>query len=188
MNNTFYFLRHGETKVDKNTPISKWILTERGEVQAKQLAKDGVFRDIDLIFSSTEEKAYQTALPIAESLNKKVTKLEEIVELDRDKGAFMEAKDYEKAIEDCLKHQLESVNNWETANHALERFEKKIGELDRKFKDMKILIVGHGFTINLYFAKLSSVLDQVYERLETNDFADWGIIKNQKVVRDIANI
>jgi len=36
MNNTFYFLRHGETKVDKNIPVSKWVLSETGEAQAKQ--------------------------------------------------------------------------------------------------------------------------------------------------------
>ncbi len=185
MNNTFYFLRHGETKVDRDVPISKWVLSERGEAQAKQLAQEGVFKDVDLIFSSTEKKAYQTALPIAESLGKEVAKLEEIVELDRDKGNFMEAEEYEKTIEECLKHQSESVNKWETAVHALDRFLDKIDELDRKYDNKKILVVGHGFTINLYFAKLLGVLDKVYERLETNDFADWGIVKNQLVMKDI---
>ncbi len=186
MNNTFYFLRHGETRVDKNTPISKWALTETGETQAKQLAEEGVFKDVDLIFSSTEEKAYKTALPIAESLGKEVTQLEEIVELNRDKSAFMKAEDYEKAIGDCLKHQLESVNNWETAVHALDRFSNKIDQLDREYNDQKILVVGHGFTINLYFAKLLGVLDSVNKRLSKNNFADWGITKNQTVVKDIA--
>ena len=167
-------------------PISKWVLSETGEAQAKQLSKEGVFKDVDLIFSSTEEKAHKTALPIAESLGKEVTKLEEIVELDRDKGAFMKLEDYEKAIEDCLKHQSESLNNWETAAHALDRFSNKIDELDREYDNQRILVVGHGFTINLYFAKLLSVFDKVYERLNTNNFADWGIIKSQRVVKDIA--
>lgn len=186
MNNTFYLLRHGETGVNKNMPISRWVLSATGETQAKQLAQESVFKDVDLIFSSTEEKAYKTALPIAESLGKKVTKLEEIVELDRDQAAFMKAEDYERAIEDCLKHQSESVNNWETAAHALERFEKKIGEIDKEYENKKILIVGHGFTINLYFAKLLGARDKVYERLSANNFADWGTVKNQTVVKDIA--
>lgn len=186
MNNTFYFLRHGETKVDRIVPVSRWVLTEKGENQAKQRAEEGIFDEVELIFSSHEEKAYQTAKPIAEKLKKPIERVEELNELDRDKGAFMEAEDYEKAIEDCLKHQSESVNNWETATHALERFEKKINELEKENENKKILVVGHGFTINSYFAKLTDALDRVYERLATNDFADWGIIKNQKVVRDIA--
>lgn len=185
MNNTFYFLRHGETKVDKNTPISKWILSETGEAQAKKLAQEGVFKDVDLIFSSTEEKAYKTALPIAESLGKDVTKFAEIVELNRDNGEFLLAEDYENAIKQCLGTLGKSFNNWETAAHALARFEKKIEELDKEYENKKILIVGHGFTINLYLAKLLGVLDKVYERLSANNFADWGIVKNQAVVKDI---
>lgn len=186
MNNTFYFLRHGETKVDKSTPISKWVLSGTGESQAKQLSQEGVFNDIDFIFSSTEEKAYETALPTAESLGKEVTKLEEIVELNRDNGVFMEAEEYERTIKQCLERPDKSLNNWETANHALERFSEKISELDKLYENKNILVVGHGFTINMYFAKLLGVLDKVYERLSRNNFADWGKIKNQKVVKDIA--
>lgn len=186
MNNTFYLLRHGETKVDGNVPVSRWVLTEKGENQAKQRAEEGIFDEVELIFSSAEEKAYQTAKPIAEKLKKPIERVEELNELDRDKGAFMEADDYEKAVEECLKNPSEPINNWETASNALERFAKKIDELDRKYENKIILIVGHGFTINSYFAKLTDALDRVYERLATNDFADWGIIKNHKVVRDIA--
>jgi broad specificity phosphatase PhoE len=68
----------------------------------------------------------------------------------------------------------------------LDRFSKKIEELDKKYENKKILVVGHGFTINLYFAKLLSVLDEVYDRFNTNDYADWGIVENKKVIRDIA--
>ena len=32
MNNTFYFLRHGETRKDNNVPISKWVLSVEGGV------------------------------------------------------------------------------------------------------------------------------------------------------------
>lgn len=187
MNSTFYFLRHAETKVDKNTPISKWILSEKGKEQARQLAEGGSFDDVDIVCSSAEQKAYQTAKLIAEKLGKAVTRLAEINELDRDAREFLGPDDYEEKVEYCLKHPSESVNSWETVEHALERFEKKIDELDRQYENKKILVVGHGFTINLYFAKLLGVLDGVYERLNKNNFGDWGVVKNQKVVKDIAN-
>lgn len=186
MNNTFYFLRHGETKVDKNAPISRWVLSEKGAAQAKQLATEGVFKDVDLIFSSTEDKAFKTALPIAESLGKEAVRLSEIVELNRDSGIFMGADKYEKTIKQCLEHPDKSFNNWETANHALERFSSKISDLDKDYQNKKILVVGHGFTLNMYFAKLLNAPDKVYKRFNTNNFADWGIVKNQKVVKDIA--
>jgi|SRR3989344_1188212 len=186
MNNTFYFLRHGQTKRDSGVPISKWTLSDKGEEQAKKLAQEGVFKDADLVFSSTEDKAYKTALPTAESLGEEVTRLEEIVELNRDHGVFMQADQYEKTIKQCLENPNQSFNNWETANHALERFSSKIAVLDEEYENKKILVVGHGFTINMYFAKLLGVLDKVYERLSMNNFADWGTVRNQKVLKDIA--
>ncbi len=155
-------------------------------MQAKQLAKEGVFDDVDLIFSSTEGKAYKTVLPTAEKLGKKVIKLEAICELNRDNGDFMEVDKYERTIKECLEKPDKSFNKWETANHALERFSKQISELDKKNSNKKILVVGHGLTVNMYFAKLLDVFDEAYERLGLNDFADWGIVKNQAVVKDIA--
>lgn len=186
MNNTFYFLRHGQTKRDENKPISKWVLSELGEEQARNLTHEDIFKDIDLIFSSTEEKAYQTAKFIADELGKEITQIEEISELNRDKGGFMEPEKYEESVKYCLEHLDESINNWEIANHALERFFRKIEELDKQYKNKRILIIGHAFTINLYFAKLLNLLDKAYERFNTNNYADWGVIKNREVIKDIA--
>lgn len=187
MNNTFYFLRHGATQRDINLPISQWNLSEKGEEQARKLAQQGVFDEIDVIFSSSEEKAYQTAKPIADKLKKDIIQIKEISELNRDKGGFMEAEEYEQAVKYTLEQLDKSVHNWETAIHALERFSKKIEEIDTQYTNRKILIVGHGFTINLYFAKLLGVLNHVYERFNANSYGDWGIVKDKKVIKDIAN-
>lgn len=99
----------------------------------------------------------------------------------------MDAGEYEQSIKYCLDNLDKSIHNWETARHALDRFSRKIAEIDEKYQNKKILIVGHGFTINLYFAKLLGVLNEVYQRFNTNDYCDWGIIKNGKVLKDIVN-
>ncbi len=186
MNNTFYFLCHGQTKKDHDMPISKWVLSGNGVEQAKKLTQEGIFNNIDIIFSSTEEKANQTAKPIAVALGKEIRQINEIRELNRDKGGFMDADEYKYAVKHCLENQDESLHNWETATHALDRFSRKIKDLDQEYENKKILIVGHSFTINLYFAKLLGVLNKVYERFNTNEYADWGIVKNEEVVKDIA--
>ncbi len=54
MNNIFIFLRHGATKTDSNVPISRWRLSESGEEQARKLAQQNIFDDVDIIFSSSE--------------------------------------------------------------------------------------------------------------------------------------
>lgn len=186
MNNTFYFLRHGQTKKDGSVPISKWVLSDEGEIQAKRLAQEGAFNDVEVIISSIEEKAYRTAKPIADKLGLDIIQVEEIAELNRDKGGFMEPEEYEEAVKKCLENLDNSVSGWEIATHALERFDNKIEELDKQYRYKKILVVGHGFTINLYFAKLLEVLYEVYKRFSTNSYADWGVVKNREVVKDIA--
>jgi len=172
MNNTFYFLRHGQTKRDSGVPISKWTLSDKGEEQAKKLAQEGVFDDVDII--------------VSDKLGLDIVQAEEISELNRDKGGFMEPYKYEESVKACLENLDNSVDSWETAAHALNRFSAKIDELDRNYEAKKILVVGHGFTINLYFAKLLGVLDEVYKRFSTNSYADWGVVKNDAVLKDIA--
>ena len=186
MNNTFYFLRHGETEKDLNVLISQWKLSEKGEEQARKLADENTFSEVDIVIASTEEKAYQTAKPIADKLKREIIRIEEISELNRDKGGFMGAENYEKTLKYCLENLDKSLHNWETAEHALERFSKKIEQIDKEYENKKILVVGHGFIINLYFAKLLNALSIVHERFNTNEYADWGVIKNGQVIKDIA--
>lgn len=71
-NNTFIFLRHAETKVDRNIKISQWTLTEKGKKDALKLSQLNVFKDFNIIITSNEEKAYQTATPLAEKLQKEI--------------------------------------------------------------------------------------------------------------------
>lgn len=98
----------------------------------------------------------------------------------------MESEEYEQAVKYSLEHLDTSVHNWEIASHALERFSKKIEEIDIQYEKKKILIVGHGFTINLYFAKLLGTLNNVYKRFNTNNYGDFGIAKDKKVIKDIS--
>lgn len=186
MNNTLYFLRHGKTKVDSATPISQWLLSEVGEAQAGELAKSGIFDETDVIISSTEQKAIDTAKPIADKLGLEIQQEGNLSELNRDEGKFVSPEEYENLVEQAMTNREKSISNWETASHALARFTQAIEKIDGQHEGKNILIVGHGFTINLYFAQLLNELDKVYERLNDNDFADWGIVKNGKVIKDIA--
>jgi len=186
MHNTFYLLRHGKTRVDSSVPISQWSLSDVGENQAQKLADSGVFSSIDIIICSGEEKSYQTAKPIAKNLGKEIIHYDDLSELNRDKGGFMSPEEYERTIEQCLSDRDNSIHNWETANSALNRFSQRIDSLKREYSGKKILIVGHGFTMNLYFASLLGQLDETYKRLQTNSFGDWGIIKGNSVEKDIA--
>ncbi|MFX0001253.1 MAG: histidine phosphatase family protein [Candidatus Hodarchaeota archaeon] len=188
-NNILIILRHAETEVDENTKISKWVLTEKGQNEAIKLFNSDLFDDVDIIITSKEEKAYQTAYPLLKKLHKKIIKNKNLNEIFRDNGRYLKSKtEYLKTMKLCVENRNQSYDNWETANHALERFSKAIQDIELKFSNKKILIIAHGGVINLYFAKILGELDKIFERLSTNTFLDYGIIKNKKVIRDIAKI
>ncbi len=188
VNNILIFLRHAETKVVKRVKNSEWPLTNKGELDALDIAKSKFFDDIDIIIASAEEKAYETILPLAEKLKKKILREADLNEIMRDHGKFLGTKEYLSTMKLCMINKDQSFNNWETANKALMRFSKKIEEIDYKFDEKKILIVSHGTVINLYFASFLGKLDSVFIRAQTNTFCDYGIIQNKKVIKDIAKL
>lgn len=188
VNNIIIFLRHAETKVNKRVKNSEWSLTDKGKLEALNITRSKFFEDIDILIASAEEKAFKTILPLAEKLKKKILREAELNEIMRDQGKFLETKEYLSTMKLCMLNKDQSFNNWETANEALERFSKKIEEIDYKFDEKKILIVSHGTVINLYFAKLLGKLENVFIRAQTNTFCEYGIIQNKKVIKDIAKL
>lgn len=85
-----------------------------------------------------------------------------------------------------VENRNQSINNWEKGNQGLERFSKRIHEIDSKYFNKKILNISHGGIINLYFARILGELDKIFEKMLTNSFCDYGIIQNGKIIKDIA--
>ncbi|NVM19052.1 MAG: histidine phosphatase family protein [Candidatus Lokiarchaeota archaeon] len=188
-NNILILVRHAETNVDEHTKISKWLLTEKGQKDAINLFNLDLFDDVDIIITSDEEKANQTAYPLSKRLHKEIIREKDLNEILRDQGRYLKTKaEYFNTMKLCMENRNQSYNNWEPANKALNRFSKKIQEIDSKYSNMKILIVAHGGVINLYFAEIIGQLDKVFERIFTNTFCDYGIIQNKNVIKDIAKI
>ena len=66
----FFYIRHGEPIYDPDS------LTEFGKRQAEAIAKYFAFHGLDKIYTSTSNRAIQTATPTAKKLNKEMTYLD----------------------------------------------------------------------------------------------------------------
>ncbi len=71
----------------------------------------GALDSIDVPHSSEEEKAYSTAKSVADATEKRVLKLVNFNELDRDKSGFLE--NYEYAVQEAFSNVDELKNDWE---------------------------------------------------------------------------
>jgi broad specificity phosphatase PhoE len=181
--NTFYLLRHGEVKVDPNRPASEWSLSEKGKNAVFELVREGVFRKMDAVYSSEEDKSYSTAKIIADSLEKEVWKLPNFNELDRSKSGFLE--DYDNAVKEAFSNFQESRNSWEPCKNALRRFREGMQALNQKHEHKRVLIVSHGIVLTLYFAYLKGEMEHLFSRWRRLDFLSCGIVKDSTVTRDI---
>ena len=183
--NTFYFLRHAETEIDREVPVSYWRLTKEGRRAAYELADAGMFDDVDMIVTSEESKAIETAEPIAKRLGTQPMCVAELGEIHRDSGGFLDKKDFDKAIHFSLTNLDNSKHEWEKGRDALERFEGAIERIDSEYEHKNILIVAHGCVVNLYFAHLLGRLHEAHARMVKTRFCDWGVVQNGEVIEDI---
>jgi len=185
MNNKLIFVRHAKTKVDKAVPIENWILTDEGKRQANGFSESGKFDDVDILISSNEEKAYLTIKPLADKLGKQVLRVKELGEIKRPNSEKLTFEEYEKMKAKIFENLDYTEHDWETANHALQRFGEAIGRIDKEYENKKILICAHGTVMTLYFAFLQNKLKDIFSRWKGLEFGAYGVVENGKVLKDI---
>ncbi|MBM3232815.1 histidine phosphatase family protein [Candidatus Pacearchaeota archaeon] len=185
MNNTFIFIRHAKTLVDKDVPIDDWILTKEGEQQANSLAESSNFDDADILISSEEQKSFLTLVPLSKKLGKDIIKIKELGEIQRPNSEKLTLKEYEDMKTKVFKNLNFTDHGWETANHALSRFKQTINNIDSIYQNKIIIICAHGTVMTLFFADLQNKLDNLFSRWHGLEFGASGIVKDGKVLKDI---
>ncbi|MHA1930155.1 MAG: histidine phosphatase family protein [Candidatus Thorarchaeota archaeon] len=184
-------LRHAEPHVEIADVPSKWGVSKEGKAQAIKLAFSGVFNDIDLIISSDEPKAYQTADMIALRQKQSVIRNPLFDELNRDGGFYLSSSQYKLAVQTILQDYSFRVDGWETAASALSRFKRGIDQVLAEHSSKRVLIISHGIVLTMYFSELLGNSDNMLVqelnliRWDTLEYCSWGVVKDNKVVKDI---
>ncbi|MGC9046576.1 MAG: class I tRNA ligase family protein [Minisyncoccia bacterium] len=152
--NHYFVLRHGESEtLLKNivncNPADKdlYPLTLKGINQIENIAKKLQDKKIDLIFSSDFLRTKQTAEIIAKKLNKKVifdSRLREINVGDFNGG---NPDSYHKYFENEQEKFYKNPPHGENLNDLAKRVYEFLNDVETKYKNKKILIVSHEYTI-----------------------------------------
>ena len=175
----FIITRHGQSIANLNFVFagqSNFDLTEQGKAQAEKLAEWVVENyKIDKIYSSDLNRAYQTALPIAEALGLEITRDEALREINAGKW---ESQPYELIKKEYAADYGVWLNNvgcarctdGESVKELSERVMKRILELGEAEAGKTVLISTHATPIRA---------------LQT--LCETGDIKNAKDVAWVAN-
>jgi broad specificity phosphatase PhoE len=152
LNNQYYLLRHGEAVSNKKKIVSSWPekfsnpLTQKGKQQIKRLVPKIKALNINLIFSSDLLRTKQTARIISEALKFKIKFDKRLREV---KTGNFEGKPLEEWY-DFYQHHYKNFftkkpkNGGENYREVKKRARKFLIEINKKYKNKKILIVSHG--------------------------------------------
>lgn len=161
-----YLIRHGETEWNKegrSQGCSNDIpLSEVGIMQADAIGKRLKNENIDLFFSSSLTRAYQTAKAIAVHHDKEVIVHKEFMEISFGEWEGLKIDEIKEKYVDVYKiwrdtPHIAKVPGAESILEIRERSMTKLMEIINSNKDKNILIVSHGITIKVLIASMMGI-------------------------------
>ncbi len=136
------------------TPASEWRLSEEGRRRCHPLAHRLKAHTPASIYSSTEPKARDTALLLAEELATTFITRRGLEEQHRDNEPWLDdAEEFDNMISGVFANPEMLVFGQETANQALDRFDAAIQRTIQDTAESNRIVVCHGTVISLFLSR-----------------------------------
>jgi broad specificity phosphatase PhoE len=159
MKNPLILVKHSLPDIVENIPAREWRLSEEGKLLAERLAYRLSFFKPDVLVSSPEPKAGETAEIMGRELGLEVRTIENLHEHDRSNSAYLSRQEFQNTLREFFLRPDQLVFGNETANQAQNRFSKAIQTILESNKNKTIAIVAHGTVISLFVSRLTGVSD-----------------------------
>lgn len=153
------FIRHSKTDRNPKVPITCWGLSESGIELAKQLSEHEVIKKINVIYSSFQTKALETAVIVAKPNAIPIKADDRLTEVTSFTGPFEPDFDqYTKNVHDYYHDDIDRIAGGETKEEALKRFNTAIDSIVSAESDKEYIgIVSHGNILTLFSAQYKEV-------------------------------
>ena len=155
-------VRHSKPEIKRDKPASSWKLGEVGRSRSELLAARLRGFSPQVIWSSTEPEAVETAEIVADAFGVPACSALGLGEHDRRDVPFFETRDeFEKAVEHFFREPARLVLGTETAEQALGRFTSAIDQIISAGHDDSV-VVTHGTVMTLYRGACSQCPSHVF--------------------------
>ncbi len=152
-------VKHSLPDVIESIPARDWRLSEEGRARAKRLAERLQSHHPEVIVSSAETKAMETAEIAANYLGLVVQVVEGLHEHDRGETPYLSREGFQRAVREFFAKPDALVFGSETANQAYTRFSEAIRSVLDGYRDQTVVIVAHGTVISLFVSRLTGTSD-----------------------------
>ncbi len=150
-------VKHSIPEIVSTVPAKEWRLSQSGQIRCVALAEKLESFSPDVIISSIEPKAIETAQIITEKFNKQFSMADGLQEHDRTSVGLLEKREFESKVKDFFDKPEILVFGRETASQALARFSKALSFIEAAYPDKNIVIVAHGTVITLFVSRFNTV-------------------------------
>ena len=148
----FVFIRHSKTDRNPQVPITCWGLTKQGIDLAKELSQKDIIKDLDVLYTSFQTKALETAVLLAKPNAIPIKADDGLTEVTSFTGPFEEDFDlYTKNVHDFYTDNLGRIAGGETKTEALERFNTALESIAKVESGKNLVgIITHGNILTLF--------------------------------------
>jgi broad specificity phosphatase PhoE len=138
------YVTHPSVIFSQEIPIDQWGLSEKGKEEAKNLVEMSFWNEVDVLYSSTETKAYELADIIKAKFNIDYEKFDELKEADRSSTGALPLEEYMQGVRQAYLNPDIGFSGWESHRLMMQRNSIKVEEIMEKHKDQTVAIIGHG--------------------------------------------
>ena len=160
------YLTHPQVRIDPETPVPLWGLSEVGRARAQKFAQSLVLSKTTQIISSAERKAVETAKPIAAALCITMEIRKGAHENDRSATGYLVPDEFEVVASEFFAQPSRSVRGWERAIDAQARIVREVETVLERNLAGHILFVRHGAVGTLLFCHFAAfAISRVHDQL-----------------------
>jgi broad specificity phosphatase PhoE len=156
MSRLLHFISHPNVAVDPAVPVPRWPLSEIGKARMIEGLKQPWIPEVTSIYSSTEQKAIDTARILASHLSIDFKQEEDLGENDRSSTGFLKPDEFEAVADEFFANPERSVRGWERAVDAQRRIARAVTSIEQRDQSVgNIAIVSHGAVGTLLYCYLT---------------------------------
>lgn len=155
MKKILILVKHSLPEIVEQLPAREWYLSEAGRFRAEHLAARLAYYKPEILISSVEPKAMETAEIVASKLGLTMQVLDGLHEHERTTTPFLSRHEFQNAVQEFFLRPDELVFGGETANEAHSRFSRAVKSVLQNHETSTIVIVSHGTVISLFVSRLT---------------------------------
>ena len=177
-------VKHSIPEINENQPANTWKLSQEGQSRAHRLAEELASFEPEVIVSSYEPKAKETADILTSHLNLDVQILPNLHEHDRSNVPYLSHDAFQASIREFFQRPGELIFGRETADQAHTRFYQVVHSVLNEHRNKTIAIVTHGTVISLFVSRITGSSDlELWKTLSLPSFIALDLGSNTLIVK-----